>query len=711
VGAAGRQRARELRELDVTLRLLRLVGASCAAPANAALICAIAMFSSGSLASAAVPPSAVDREAAVAEIVVKPADFGVISRYLFGTNLLWADDAEGAFDPATGTFYAGFVTALRRLGITAVRYPAGTTSDSFDWQRAIGPQRDRRPNEPYGMQAAALSKVCCVVDGPEPSTVGPDEFGRLLDEIGAAGTVTVNFATGTAQEAAEFVAYMTTPDTTAPSSNPAEPSYWAALRAKDGHPAPYDVPYWEVGNEQSFRGQYGWRSGQLVSIGPHTGRCPPELAATCLYAFGGTTAFHFRSVGTFADELPSASYSTGQPAQTLYVYFPPVVPPSARVYVAGQPWSEIPQISIAEPGAHVYHLNPATGAIIFGDGAHGEIPPTGAKITVSYESGPHGGFVEFYRAMKAMNPAIHVCESEETDAVFLQVMGRKYPYNCVELHEYARPVDSGSALVGYEKKLFSFPEREGLTLAMLQHEIRRYSGRDVPVVVTEYGQLVAPVPAADPQFNLSLDEGLLEGAQLIEWVDHRVPLAEKYLADSALLTPSPMATALSVKGTDSSALRRVDREEVASGLSVNNAIINHEGTVFVAEPTGQVSTRYTTADIGYRVFKWTFPAHSVTLLQLSTANISILAGHLRGAHGRSFAQFHGRNSHHKVVGLAVPPQRRAGARWAGRAFAAVQLRRGWPALPVPGRVPGLLPARSRGVGAFRDHNRQPLLQL
>jgi len=437
------------------------------------------------------------------------------------------------------------------------------------------------------MQAATLSKVCCVLDGPEPSDVGPDEFGRLLDEIGATGTVTVNFATGTTQEAADFVAYMTAPLSKGPSSNPAEPRYWAALRARDGHPAPYDVPYWEVGNEQVFPGQYGWRSGQLVSMGPHIGPCPPELAPTCLYAFGGTTAFFSQSVGTFADQLPSASYSTGAPGQTVYVYFPPVVPGSATVYVGGQPWSRTADMSAAAPKAEVYTFSPAAGAITFGDGAHGEIPPAGAKITVSYQSGPHGGFIEFYRAMKAMNPKIHVCESEEMDAVFLQVMGRRYPYDCVELHEYARPKDTGAPLVDYEKFLLSFPPIEGATLARLQGEIRRFSFQNVPVVITEYGQLVAPVPAADPQFNLSLDEGLFVGAQLIEWMDHRVPLAEKYLADSAL-GPAPITTAVKIDDPSPQALRRTDKAMVRSGLSVNNALITHEGPVFVAEPTAQV---------------------------------------------------------------------------------------------------------------------------
>ena len=228
--------------------------------------------SQAAFASRAVPP--VGQQPGMAEIVVKPDDFGTISKYLFGTNLLWADDAEGAFDPVTGNFYPGFVSLLRDLGVTAIRYPAGTTSDSFDWQRAIG---TGRPGSPTSLMVCKRhvfprSVACSMAPRPRPSA--PDELGKLLDETGAIGTVTVNFATGTAQEAADFVAYMAAP-LGGPSSSPADPGYWATLRARNGHPAPYEVPYWEVGNEQSFPGQYGWRSGQLVSWGRAPGAVRP----------------------------------------------------------------------------------------------------------------------------------------------------------------------------------------------------------------------------------------------------------------------------------------------------------------------------------------------------------------------------------------------------------------------------------------------------
>ena len=110
------------------------------------------------------------------------------------------------------------------------------------------------------------------------------------------------------------------------------------------------------------------------------------------------------------------------------------------------------------------------------------------------------------------------------------------------------------------------PVSEGATLAALQAEIRRYSGRDIPVVMTEYGQLVTPMPKADPEFNLSLDEGLLIGAQLEQWATHGVPLAEKYLLDSVpFLGTYPYV-----------------------GLSTYSAMLAGPGPDFLVEPTGQV---------------------------------------------------------------------------------------------------------------------------
>jgi alpha-N-arabinofuranosidase len=541
-----------------------------------------------------LPPMAPPQAGRPVEVVVGTRSSGVISKGLFGTNLLWADDAEGAFNTSTWSFYPGFVSLMRRLGVSALRYPAGITSDSFQWERAIGPPRRRLPNEPYGVQGASAS--CCVVDAPQPSVVGPDEYGQLLDELGAVGTVTVNFATGTAQQAADFVAYMTAPVPKAPTDNPALPGYWAALRARYGHRAPYDVPYWEVGNEQFSPSQFGWRSGRLVSYGPGGARaCPPGSldVPSCLYVFGGTTRFFRQPVGTFADELPGASYSDGKAGQHFYVWYPPVVPRSATVYVAGHPWRQVGSLASAGPGAHVYRLAYSTGEVSFGGGAHGAVPPRGARVTVSYESGPHGGFIEFYKAMKAMDPDAQVCESEGPDTTFMALMGERYPYDCIILHEYLVPPGPLLPLDDYDEDLAAAPISEGYSLSEVRGAARYYAGRAVPVYVTEYGQPVSPRPAADPSWNLSLGEGLLTAEQLIEFAYHHVTLAEKYLAVSEPFGtlagtgyPSRVPLGPEIRGRVLRLLLMLDGLTIRSGLSPDNALIAHVGPYFVAEPDG-----------------------------------------------------------------------------------------------------------------------------
>ena len=539
-----------------------------------------------------VPPARLTQAAAQAlpRVLVSANEAGAVNKDLFGANLLWPYDAAGAFDPHSGTFYPTFVSMLEHFGISTLRYPGGTTADTFHWERAIGPAKDRRSNEPFGMQGPLLSKVCCVVNGPTPSVVGPDEFGRLLDQVGATGNIVVNFATGTVNEAAAFVAYMTAPQSAHPSHNPAQSSYWAALRARNGHPAPYPVRYWEVGNEQVFPGQYGWRSGTPVSLGPGHPYCSKQDLATCLYAYGGTTHFSSQPVGTFADTMPSASASTGQAHQVFYVYYPPVVPRSERVMVGGHAWRQVGNLSSVGPRVHAYTFSPLSGKITFGDGHHGAVPPRGAAITATYDSGPHGGFIEYYRAMKRMNPHIRVCESLETDVSFLKLMGKRHHYDCIELHEYAAPEDVALPLTRYEERLMAYPVKEGSHLVRFQQAVRRYSGRDVPVAVTEYGQLVWPMPRKAPEFLLSLDEALFIAAQLREWALHGVPLAEKYL-----LTSSPFLVNDPRRVSVDSVVRVLRTHEGRHGvyewdpgLSIDSAMVAGPGPHFVAEPTAYV---------------------------------------------------------------------------------------------------------------------------
>ena len=120
------------------------------------------------------------------------------------------------------------VAALKALKVPNVRWPGGCFADEYHWRKGIGPADERvvtlNPN--WGGVI-------------EPNSFGTHEFMDFLDQIGAEAFVSVNVGSGTPQEAAEWLEYLTTE----------QPTALAKERAANGHPAPYKVAYLGIGNE------------------------------------------------------------------------------------------------------------------------------------------------------------------------------------------------------------------------------------------------------------------------------------------------------------------------------------------------------------------------------------------------------------------------------------------------------------------------------
>ncbi len=129
--------------------------------------------------------------------------------------------------PNTRGFRNDVVSALRGIGVPVVRWPGGCFADEYHWREGIGP-KNKRPvkiNTHWGGVT-------------EPNTVGTHEFMDLAGQLGAEPYIAGNVGNGTPQEMAEWVEYMTAPAGTL-----------AQERAKNGHKAPWAVPYFGVGNE------------------------------------------------------------------------------------------------------------------------------------------------------------------------------------------------------------------------------------------------------------------------------------------------------------------------------------------------------------------------------------------------------------------------------------------------------------------------------
>jgi len=118
------------------------------------------------------------------------------------------------------------VGALRAIHVPNVRWPGGCYGDEYHWRKGIGAHRQVTLNSNWG-------------GVPEPDTFGTDEYFDFLGQIGAEAYVSINVGSGTPQEAAEWMEYMTTAQKTALGEE----------RAANGHPAPYKVPFMGVGNE------------------------------------------------------------------------------------------------------------------------------------------------------------------------------------------------------------------------------------------------------------------------------------------------------------------------------------------------------------------------------------------------------------------------------------------------------------------------------
>lgn len=145
-------------------------------------------------------------------------------------SLMPADNLHG--------FRADTIALMKQMNCGLLRLPGGNWISDHDWQDAIG-DPDKRPPV-YDDCWAAL----------QPNDVGMDELMTLCRLVGAEPYITVNAGFGEARSAGYAVEYCNGAVTTA----------MGRLRAANGHPEPYGVKYWNIGNEP-----YGfWQWGHMV---------------------------------------------------------------------------------------------------------------------------------------------------------------------------------------------------------------------------------------------------------------------------------------------------------------------------------------------------------------------------------------------------------------------------------------------------------------
>jgi alpha-L-arabinofuranosidase len=191
------------------------------------------------LAIAAIATSlhAQERPAATASAVVHAERPGArIDRHIYGqfAEHLGRGIYEGVWVgedspiPNVHGFRSDVVAALRDLHVPVVRWPGGCFADEYHWRDGIGP-RSSRPvtlNTNWG-------------GVPESNAFGTHEFLEFVGLIGAEAYINGNLGTGSAREMAEWLQYLTSD----------KPTALTAERARNGHPGPWKIAYFAVGNE------------------------------------------------------------------------------------------------------------------------------------------------------------------------------------------------------------------------------------------------------------------------------------------------------------------------------------------------------------------------------------------------------------------------------------------------------------------------------
>ena len=147
-----------------------------------------------------------------------------------GRGRVWVDQVSLMPGDAVEGIRHDVFQQITRLHPAFVRWPGGNVAQDYIWTWGIGP-RDERPT---WINLSWKNEL-------EPSDFGTDEFVAFCRRIGAEPSITVNVEGrgATVEDAAAWVEYCNGPPN----------SRWGSLRAKNGHPQPYNVKLWEIGNE------------------------------------------------------------------------------------------------------------------------------------------------------------------------------------------------------------------------------------------------------------------------------------------------------------------------------------------------------------------------------------------------------------------------------------------------------------------------------
>lgn len=162
---------------------------------------------------------------------ISPMIYGHFAEHIGGVfyDGLWVGE-DSAVENVRG-FRKALVESFRRINPPVLRWPGGCFAETYDWRDGIGPRaaRPERINWWYSWDGRT-----------EPNAVGTHEFMDFCEMVGARPYVAANMTSTTPLHIRNWMEYC----------NAAEGATTLAReRAANGHPAPFGVEYWGIGNE------------------------------------------------------------------------------------------------------------------------------------------------------------------------------------------------------------------------------------------------------------------------------------------------------------------------------------------------------------------------------------------------------------------------------------------------------------------------------
>ena len=173
---------------------------------------------------------------------------GHVNPLVWGTNLTSdTDSGEGVWDPKRNAANRAMVKATKKAGIKFLRFPGGCLTHNYLWKNGVGPVESRPKSE-------------SIYGNKHHNKFGIGEFINFCRQVNAEPIITVSYFAGGPKEAAELVEYC----------NGSTDTVYGALRKLHGYPEPFNIKYWEIGNEVMHGNSVPHQDLSLYAVTPIT---------------------------------------------------------------------------------------------------------------------------------------------------------------------------------------------------------------------------------------------------------------------------------------------------------------------------------------------------------------------------------------------------------------------------------------------------------